>query len=106
MHFKGRRKLALLDKALLKEVVNSCHLVVLITIETLGRIVFLKAIAFEISEQRGLNRDLVLSDDETLTLADRLVGLIPRVLFNLRSCQALVWVRFQDFVDQVDTLGR
>ena len=41
----------MLDEALLEQVVDSCDLVVLITIEALSCIVLLKAVAFEISEK-------------------------------------------------------
>ena len=88
----------------MKQVVHRGHLVVFVAIETLSGIVFLKAIAFKVTQQRGLDRDLVLSNDEALALTDRLVSLIPRVLLDLGCCQSLVGVRLQDLVDQVDAL--
>ena len=67
----------------MKEVVHCGHLVVLVAIQTLCSIVFLKAVAFKVAKQRGLDRNLVLSNDQALALADGLVGLIPRVLLDL-----------------------
>ena len=80
-------------------------MVVLVAIKTLCRIVFLKPIAFKVTKQRGLYRDLILSNDKALALTNRLVSLIPRMLLDLSCCQSLVGVRLQDLVDQVDTLG-
>ena len=80
-------------------------MVVLVAIQTLCSIVFLKPIAFKIAKQRGLYRDLVLSDNQALALTHRLVSLVPRMLFDLSCRQSLIRVRLQDLVDQVDTLG-
>ena len=78
----------------------------LVAIEALSCIVFLEAVAFKVSEKRWLDRNLVLTDDQSLALAHRLICLVPRVLFDLVSCQPLVRVCFENFVYQVDTLGR
>ena len=78
----------------------------LVTIEALGSVVFLEAIAFEIPEQGWFDGDLVLSNDEALTFADGLVGLIPGMLLDLRRCQTFVRVSFQDFVYQVNAISR
>ena len=77
----------------------------LITIEALCRIVLLEPIAFKVAKQRGLYRNLVLSNDQALALTDWLVSLVPRMLFDLGCCQSLVRVSLKDLVDQVDTLG-
>ena len=88
----------------MKQVVHCGHLIVLITIETLCSIVFLKPIAFKVAKQRGLYRDLVLPNNQALALTDRLVSLVPRMLFDLGCCQSLIRVGLEDLVDQVDTL--
>ena len=77
----------------------------LVAIETLCRIVFLEPISFKVTKQRGLYRDLVLSNDQSLTFTDGLVSLVPWMLLDLGCCQSLIGVRLQDLVDQVDTLG-
>ena len=76
----------------------------LVSIQTLRCIVFLEAVAFEVAEQRRFDRNLVLTDDEALTLAHRLVCLVPRMLLDLCCCEAFVRVSLKNFVDQVDTL--
>ena len=88
----------------MKQVVHCSHLVVLITIEALCRIVLLEPIAFKVAKQRGLYRDLVLPYDQALALTDRLISLVPRMLFDLGCCQSLIRVCLEDLVDQVDTL--
>ena len=78
----------------------------LVVVDALGGVVFLKAIAFEVSQERRLYGNLILADYQSLALADRLVKLVPRMLLDLIGCQSLVRVCFQNFVDQVDTVGR
>ena len=80
-------------------------MVVLVAIKALSRIVFLEPIAFKVAKQRGLYRDLVLSNNQALALTDGLVSLVPRMLLDLGCCQSFIGVRLQDLVDQVDTLG-
>jgi len=104
LHFEGRRQLTLLYQTLLEQVVNSRNLVVFVPIQALRRIVFLEAIALEVAKQGGLDGNLILPDDQTLTFAHRLVGLVPGVLFDLRRCQPLVRVRLQNLINEVDAL--
>ena len=70
----------------MKQVVHCGHLVVLVAIETLCRIVFLEPISFKVTKQRGLYRDLVLSNNQALALTDGLVSLVPWMLLDLSCC--------------------
>ena len=106
LNFESWGQFALLNQALLQQVIHCGHLVVLVTIQTLSCIVFLETIAFKISEKWGLDRDLVLTNDESLALANGLVCLIPGVLLNLICSQALVRVRFKNLVNEVNTFSR
>jgi len=83
LHLKGRGELPLLDQPLLEQVVDSGHLIVFVAIQTLRSIVLFETIAFEVAEQRRLDGDLVLADNEALTFADGLISLIPGVLLDL-----------------------
>ena len=98
LDLESRWQLALLHQSLLKQVVDCRHLVVLVAIQTLGGIVLLESVAFEISEKRGLDWNLVLPYDETLALADWLVRLVPRVSLYLLRCVSLVGVGLQNLV--------
>lgn len=105
LHFERRRQLALLDESLLEQVVHCGHLVVLVAVQALSGIVFLEAVSFEVAEEGRLDRNLVLPDDQPLALADGLIGLVPGVLLDLGCGEALVGVRLEDLVDQIDALG-
>ena len=74
-----------------------------VVVDTLHRIVFLEAISFKVLEKRGFNWDFILSYHKTLVLADRFVDIIPRMLLDLLSCESLVWICLEDFVDQILT---
>lgn len=90
---------------MLEQIVHCGDLIVLVPIQTLSCIVFLKTIAFEVSEEGRLNGNLILTNDQALALTHWLVSLIPRVLFDLVRSEPLVWVCLENLVDQVDTLG-
>lgn len=105
LDFEGRGELALFDETLLEEVVDCCDLVVLVSIQALCCIVFLEAIPFEIAQQRGLNRDFILPNNKPLTLAHRLVCLVPRVLLDLLCRESLIRISLKYLVNQVDALG-
>ena len=51
LDFESRWQFTLLDQALLQQVVHCGHLVVLVPVQALSRIVFLKAIAFKVAQQ-------------------------------------------------------
>ena len=78
----------------------------LVAIQTLRCVVFLETIAFEISEQGRLNWYFVLANNQALTLADRFVGLIPRVRLDLFRCITLIRVRLENLIDQINALWR
>ena len=78
----------------------------LVPVQALRRIVFLKAIAFEVSEEGGFDGDLVFADYQSLTPAYWLEGFVPGVLLDLISCQPFVRVCLQNLINQVDALGR
>ena len=78
----------------------------LVSIQTLRCVVFLETIAFEISEQGRLNWYFVLANNQALTLADRFVGLIPRVRLDLFRCITLIRVRLENLIDQINALWR
>ena len=88
----------------MEEIVHSCHLIVLITIQALSCIVFLEAVAFEISKKRGFNRNLILTNYQSLALTDGLISLVPGVLLDLICGQSLVRICFENLIDEVDTL--
>ena len=77
----------------------------LVTIEALCCIIFLEAVAFEISEKRWLDWDLILTNYKSLAFAHRLVCLVPRMLFDLSCCEALIGVGLKYFIDEVDAVG-
>ena len=76
----------------------------LVTIEALCGVVLLEAVSFEVSEETRLDRNLILANNQSLALAHWLVSLVPGVRLDLVSCQALIRVRFEDFVYQVNTV--
>ena len=85
----------------MQQIVHCRHLVVLVAVQALRRIVLLEAVAFEVSEERGLDRDLVFANDQALAPANWRVGLVPGVLLDLLSSESLVRVGLQDFVYQI-----
>ena len=61
------------DEALEQQIVDGSDLVVFVLVQTSRRILFLEAIALEIDEQGRFNRNLVLTDDQALVLANWLI---------------------------------
>jgi hypothetical protein len=76
----------------LQQVIHGRHLVVLVAIQTLRRIVFLEAVAFEISEEGGFDWNFVFANNQSLAFADWFVSLIPWVLLYLLRRQPFVGV--------------
>ena len=89
----------MLNEALLQQVVDCCHLVVLVAIQTVHSVIFLESVSLEVDEQRRFDRDLILTDDEALIPANWLVQLVPRMLLDLLSRESLVWIGLHDLLE-------
>ena len=105
LNFESRWQLALLNETLLEQIVHCGYLIMFVPIQALSCIVLLESVAFEISEKRRLDWDLVLTDNQPLAPADRLVRFVPWVLLYLCSRESLIWVGFENLIDKVYTLS-
>ena len=74
-------------------------MVVFVVVDALHCIVFLESISLEIFEERGFNWYFIFPYHKPLVFADRFVEAIPRMLFDLISCESLIRVGLKDFVD-------
>lgn len=79
------------------EVVNSCHLIVLIIIYTFLCIVGLESKLLNHFKNFGLGWDRVLAYYQSLVLADWLKLLEPPMLSDVFCCEASLWVSVQNF---------
>ena len=72
LHFETRGQFPFTLIPLMEQVVDRCHLIVLVVIQAIRGVFGLETELFEVGEHAGLNRDFILSDDQALVLAHRL----------------------------------
>ena len=73
----------------------------LVPVQTARGILLLEAVPLEVPEQRRLNGDLILPDDQALILTDWLVLSVPWMLFDLLCGVSLLGVSLHDLCQQV-----
>lgn len=98
------RQLAELFLSLVKQVVDSRHLVVAVCVQTRLSIVWFEPVLFQLHHDGVLQRNFVLADDEALVVYYGLVILrVPRMLFDLISGEPFIGVYVKNLVDEIST---
>jgi hypothetical protein len=86
-----------------QQIIDSCNLVVLVIIKALLGIVSLKAKLLKHFNDTRLYRNNILTNDQSLVLANRLIYLEPLVLSNISRSISLIRVSIKDTLHYIFT---